>query len=214
MKPAIAPVTQGLPAALAAASIGLSLFMLPGGGGSVRPLPVVPAMHLAGQIAASVGQGAGAPFAPAPVHRPTVAHVAAPHVVTSTGRLRQAARPPVTRTPARPPVARHPVAAPPPAAPETQPSAPTTVAPAALSSPPSSHAHGRGKPMPRSPTGTAAHTPPGLSGSHGHGPAGGHGRSEEHPHGPQTAPPGRAPGGGNGEDHGEHGGGDHGGGGR
>src|SRR5205809_7864147 len=54
MKPTVAPLTQTVPTALAAASIGLSLFVLPGGGGSLRPLPLVPALNLAtGRIAAS-----------------------------------------------------------------------------------------------------------------------------------------------------------------
>src|SRR5919197_1996412 len=76
MKPPAAPLTHAIPAALASASMGLSLFVLRGGGGSLRPLPAVPGVDLlVGRVAASLEPRVRAPIASAP--RPLVARPAA-----------------------------------------------------------------------------------------------------------------------------------------
>jgi hypothetical protein len=175
MKPTVAPVTQTVPIALAAASIGLSLFVLPGEGGSLRPLPVVPALNLVtGRIAASLEAPGHPAAASSHVSAPTPAPAAV--VSTTAGGSRQGARPASPRV--RRAAPRRP--APPPPAPSPRPT------PAALSAPFAPPAPGRGKAKRQ----LQAHSPPGLSRSAGMGLARGHDRAAGAAQGPPAGSPG------------------------
>jgi hypothetical protein len=185
MKPTVAPVTQIVPAALAAASIGLSLFVLPGGGESLRPLPVVPAVNLVtGRIAASLEAPGHAAAASSRLSVPT-----APAVSTSAGGARHAAGPAGPRV--RRLVPRRSVAPPPVSSPRSTLAAPHAPAPRAT---------GRGKAKLQ----VQAHSPPGLSRSAGRGHARGHNRAQGAPQGPPAERPGSKRDG-NGGDHDNHG---------
>jgi hypothetical protein len=193
MKPTAAPVTQTVSTALAAASIGLSLFVLPGGGGSLRPLPVVPATSLvAGRIAASLEAPRHAAAASPRVSTNRVAAV----VSTRAGGGRHVARAASPRTRERRAAPRRT------ATPSPVPAPPATpVASAAPTVPP---ANGRGKAK----SSMQVQAPPGLSRSAGRGRARGHDQA------PQGHPAGRSsPRNGGQGDHGNHGGEQHGGGG-
>jgi hypothetical protein len=177
MKPTVAPVTQTVPTALAAASIGLSLFVLPGGGGSLRPLPVVPALNLVtGRIAASLE----APGHPAAASSRASALTPAAAVSTSASGARQGARlgsPHVRRAAPRRSAPPPPVSSP----------RPTPAAPLAP---------GRGKAKLQ----LQAHSPPGLSRSAGRGLARGHDRALGAAQGPPAGSPGLQ----RGRDRGDH----------
>jgi polyphosphate kinase len=186
MKPTVAPVTQTVPTALAAASIGLSLFVLPGGGGSLRPLPVVPAVNLVtGRIAASVRAPGHAAPASSRVSPPAAAGAAT--VSTSAGGARHASRPTSPRV--RPAAPRRSASPPPVSSPRSTPAAsPAPAAPPAL---------GRGKVKLQ----LQAPSPPGLSRSAGGGHGRGHDRAQGAPQGPPAGSPGSQRDGGH-DDHG------------
>src|SRR6266542_35658 len=213
MKSPVAPVTQGIPTALAAASIGLSLFLLPGGGGSLRPLPVVPAGDLiAGRITAPLENQARASVVYAQVGQPALAGFATPGLSSRASSGGHAA-PPATRHTGRrravpgrvlvPPHPSPPVAPPTPPAPPAPPAPPPPPAtvPPAPPPPPAPPAPDRGK-------GKAG----GKAGAHGHSPP------PDNAQGPPAPPPSPDTGGGGDHgdhgDHGNHGGEKHGGGGR
>jgi hypothetical protein len=173
MKPTVAPVTQTVPPALAAASVGLSLFVLPGGGGSLRPLPVVPAVNLVtGRIGASLEAPGHTTAASPRVSTPA----AAAAVSTSGGVGRRAARPASPRV--RRPVRRRSAAPPPVSSPRSTPAA--SPAPAAPPTP------GRREAKLQ----LQAHSPPGLARSVGRVHARGHDRAQGAPHWPPAGSPG------------------------
>lgn len=198
MRPPVAQVTPALPVGLAAAWIGLSMFLLPTGSGPLRSLPVGPVADLVtGPVVAAlepsrhpneVTSQAPEPrlVARAPAAAPKVSH-------------RPALGP--TRT-ARPGNRRRPV--------PTHPGPPPAATPVSASAAPRAAAiqaaHGKRKALGRGHT----HSPPGLA-KHSENPAvPGPGRStEKHGH-PDRLPPG--PPAGNGDN--GHGGGTNRGGGR
>jgi hypothetical protein len=182
MKPTVAPVTQTVPTALAAASIGLSLFVLPGGGGSLRPLPVVPAVNLVtGRIATSLR----APGHAAPASSRVSAPAAAAPVSTSAGGASHASRPTSPRV--RPAAPRR-SASPPPV------SSPRSTA-AASPAPAASPASGRGMAKLQ----LQAQSPPSLSRLAGGGHGRGHDRAQGTPQGPPAGSPGSQRDGGHGD---------------
>ena len=196
MRPPVAQVTPVIPAGLAAASIGLSLFLLPAGSGSLRSLPVGPVSDLVtGPVVAMLE----------PAVRPPAA--LASEAVASVSQRRPATRraqPPAVRRDIRQRVIpAHPSSptSTPVSVPATPGSVPATPQPAATS-----WGHGKAKALGR----VRGHSTPGLSRPVS-GPAHGPGHSAEKEHGGLVGPPG-PPGGG--DNHPGHGGDGHGGNGR
>jgi hypothetical protein len=206
MRPPVAQVTPALPVGLAAAWIGLSLFLLPTGSGSLGSLPVGPVADLVtGPVVAALEPSTHPTQAPSAALKPRLGALA-PAAAPKVSHRPVAAPPGPTRT-ARPgnrlrPVPTHP--SPPPA--ETPVPPPPVSVPAPPQAAATPQAHGKGKALGRA----HDHSPPGLSEPTAGPPAPGPGRStEEHGH-PGGLPPG--PPAGNGHD--GHGGGAHRGGGR
>jgi|SRR5215208_1601471 len=191
MRPPVAQVTPAIPAGFAAASIALSLFLFPAGGGSLQSLPVGPVADLVTGPVVAVLE---------PSVRPPDALAA--EAVASVSHRRPAtrrARPPAVRRDIRQRV----VPAHPSSPTSTPVSVPATPQPAQVAA--TSWGHGKAKALGR----VRAHSPPGLS-----RPVSGraHARhSAEKEHGGPGGPPG-PPGGG--DTHPGHGGDGHGGSGR
>ena len=188
MRPPVAQVTPVIPAGLAAASIGLSLFLLPAGSGSLRSLPVGPVTDLVTGPVVAVLE---------PAVRPPDA--LASEAVASVSHRRPATRraqPPAVRRDIRQRVVpSHP------SSPTSTPvSVPVTPQPAATS-----WGHGKAKALGR----VRGHSPPGLS-----RPVSGRahaGHSTEKGHRGRVGPSGPT---GGGDKHPGHGGDGHGGSGR
>jgi hypothetical protein len=194
MRPPVAQVTRVTPVGLAAASIGLSLFLLPAGSGSLRSLPVGPLADLVTGPVVAVLEPAVRP--PAALASEAVASVSYRRPAT-----RRAQPPAVRRDIRQRVVPAHPSSptSTPVSVPATPGSVPATPQPAATS-----WGHGKAKALGRVVRG---HSPPGLSRPVS-GPAHGPGHSAEKEHGGLVGPPG------GGDNHPGHGGDGHGGNGR
>jgi hypothetical protein len=201
MRPPVAQVTPALPVGLAAAWIGISMFLLPTGSGPLRSLPVGPVADLVtGPVVAAPEPSAHPAAAPSRAVEPRLVAFA-PEATPSVSHRPVASRLGPTRT-ARPAHRQRPV----PTHPSPPPASAPVPAPTAPEAPATAAAHGKGKALQRG----HAHSPPGLAKPSETSPVPGPGRStEEHGHsgGPPPGPPA-----GNG-DH-DHGGGAHRGGGR
>jgi hypothetical protein len=195
MRPPVAQVTPVTPVGLAAASIGLSLFLLPAGSGSLRSLPVGPVANLVtGQVVAVLEPAIRPPAALASEaiasvsHRRPATQRAQPAAVRRD--IRQRVVPAHPSSPTSPPVS----------VPATPGSVPATPQPAATS-----WGHGKAKALGR----VRGHSPPGIS-RRVSGPAHAD-HSAEKGHGGRAGPPGPT---GGGDKHPGHGGDGHGGSGR
>jgi hypothetical protein len=198
MRPPVAQVTPAVPVGLAAASIGLSLFLLPGGSGPLRALAVGPVADLVtGSVVAALEPSVRPAGAPSHALEPELAALA-PEAGASVSHRRAAAPPADTGTPRRDIRQRFV---------PSHPSPPSSV-PASIPTPPQAAAtprvHGKAKALGR----VRAHLPPGLSQPSGSSPAHGRGHATDRQHGHAAGPPGPPDGGGNHTGHGdEHGGG-------
>jgi hypothetical protein len=201
MRPPVAQVTPAVPVGLAAAWIGLSLFLLPVGSGPLGSLPVGPVADLVtGPVVAALEPSLRLPTAPSHALEPELAALA-PKAKASVSHRRAAARRAHPRAVRRDIPQRfvpsHP--APPASTPVLIPAAPQAAATQQL--------HGKAKALGR----VRAHSPPGRSQPSGSRPAHRPDHSTEKEHGHAAGAPGPPDGGGN---HTGHGGDGHGGGGR
>jgi hypothetical protein len=187
MRPPVAQVTPAVPVALAAAWIGLSLFLLPAGNGLLGSPPVGPVADLVtGPVIAALEPSLRPRAAPAHALEPELAALA-PKAKASLSHRRtaaQRARPrAVRRDIPQPVVPSHP--SPPTSTPVLIPAAPQAAATPQL--------HGKAKALGR----VRAHSPPGLSESAGSRPAHRPDHSTEKEHGHAAGPQGPPDGGGN-----------------
>jgi hypothetical protein len=180
------PVTSVVPAALAAASVSLSLVLLPGGGASVRSSGVAPALKLvAGEVVAAVKRPAHV-VAKAPrksVVAPATGGGATPAPTQPSSTSQRSSSAPAHRVAHRRQVSRTPAGT----------SAPVTTQTAPGPQPVSTsveHGNGKAKAL-----GHAKKAAPPQTGK-------GHGRPADVPHGPPALPPGHEK---NGDAPGEHG---------
>jgi hypothetical protein len=171
------PVTTGVAAALAAASISLSLLLLPGGAASVRPSGVAPALKLvAGDVAAAVQEPVrtAARAHPTPVGSSAVSvgrAPARPQPLSSPSRIRSV---PAHGSVHRGPVSLKPAVTP---TPVTTPAAPVSQPVARLAE------HGQGKANAFGHLRKIALLPASASKT-------AHGRPADVLHGPPSVPPG------------------------